>query len=119
MPQAKFSSQYPDVREIFEFALQNGGAKYALASKGKATHWRQRAYTFRTRLRSELGGPTPYDAFTIRVDDCTCFIEVNRPVGALSTLDGSIPVESPLVETDPLVVEAEALRAKLGLKVDL
>lgn len=69
---------YPDVREAFDLALAHGQALQPFAGtpdeiRRAAIRWRQRAYTFRSRLRDELAkridGPvaTPYDSILCRV----------------------------------------------------
>jgi len=99
VPLPKFSSRYPDVREVFDYALANGGARYTLDTPGKAVHWRARAYAFRKVLWGEInasGGPpqpTPYDAVKITIDGSTCIIHVE-------TASGRGKLE-PLVETKP------------------
>lgn len=127
MPLPKFSSRYPDVREVFDFALAQGGARYILDSTGQAKHWRARAYAFRKVLWGEInaaGGspqPTPYDAIKITIDGSTCIVHVETASGRgrleplLSPEPGSV-VEK-IVEADfaELEAEAEALRKKFGI----
>jgi hypothetical protein len=125
MPLPKFSSRYPDVKQVFDFALREKGARYTLDSPGQATHWRSRAYAFRKALWSELnlGSPvppvaTPYDGIRITLDESTCVIHVGEtvPTGILTRLDGGdtapTSVQAPV---DELEAEAEDLRKRLGI----
>lgn len=134
MPLPKFSSRYPDVKQVFDFALAQKGARYTLESPGQAVHWRSRAYAFRKALWGEmnLGSPvpplgTPYDGIKITLDGATCVIHVSETtaVGKLTTLDGGEPLLTPkpgstvehLVNTDMAEAEAAAddLRKRLGI----
>lgn len=123
MPLPKFSSRYPDVREVLDYALANGGARYTLDTPGKAVHWRARAYAFRKVLWSEInaaGGnsPTPYDAIKITIEGSTCVIHVET-ASARGVLEPLLPGTSPVAEANAdlaeLEAEAEALRKKFGI----
>jgi len=53
------SSAYPDIRAVFDQVLATGPVLQPFAGtpdeiRRAATRWRQRAYTFRARLRDEL-----------------------------------------------------------------
>lgn len=71
------STAYPDVREAFDLALSAGRALQPFRGtpdeiRRAATRWRQRAYTFRARLRAELiargaGPETVYDTIMCRL----------------------------------------------------
>mgnify|MGYP007100043136 CR=1 FL=1 len=135
MPLPKFSSRYPDVREVFDFALAQGGARYTLDSHGKAVHWRSRAYAFRKVLWGEInpsGGnsPTPYDAIKITIDGSTCVIHLETASGRgkLEPLQNPVPggpvtaseiLSAPKKEgflDEPFLEEqAEKLRKDLGI----
>ena len=123
MPLPKFSSRYPDVREVFDYALANGGARYTLDTPGKAVHWRSRAYAFRKVLWGEInasGGnsPTPYDAIKVTIEDCTCVIHVETASarGVLEPLLlGTFPIAEANADLAELEAEAEELRKKFGI----
>jgi len=122
----KHSSSFADVKEVIDFAIANGGARYTLPSGGKATHWRQRFYYVRKIMRRENAegnvGPivTPYDNVILTVDPldaATVVITINTAKGTLATLDGTVPKVAAI---DPLEAEAKALRDSLrGLRLDL
>lgn len=120
MAQPKFASQFPDVRKVFEYALKAGGARYKLESVNAAIQWRQRAYTYRSKLRKELESAslpgqivsTPFDPFIIRLEDSTCVISMVEATGELSALSGA-----PVVFTEAKDnFEAEMLKFKESLK---
>lgn len=131
MPLPKFSSRYPDVREVLDYALAQGGARYTLSSPGQAKHWRARAYAFRKVLWGEInasGGssPTPYDAVKITIQDSTCVIHIETASGRgklepLQRGELQAPAENP-PDPDPffsplLEKEAEDLAKRLGLEL--
>lgn len=119
MSPPKYSSRYPEISGVLDYALAHGGARYTLTSGGKATHWRQRAYLFRKILWEELNAnhpvpplPTPYDGLRLTVDPvdpATVVIEINSPerVGTLTPLGTAEPDEG------PFTAEMLAFRAKL------
>lgn len=120
MSPPKYSSRYPEIREVLDYAIANRGARYTLISGGKAVHWRQRAYHFRKILWGELNGmnpvppiPTPYDGLRITVDPTdptTVIIEINS-ADRIGTLVPLSPEIEPI--TDPLMIETLALKKKL------
>lgn len=120
------SSSFADVKEVIDFALANGGARYTLPAQGKATHWRQRFYYVRKLMRREFAqgnaGPivTPYDNVILTVDPLdpsTVVVTINTAKGTLTALDGSRPKVAPI---NPLEAEAEDFNKRLrGLALDL
>ena len=122
MPLPKFSSRYPDVREVFDYALANGGARYTLDTPGKAINWRARAYAFRKALWGEINAsgtslPMPYDGVKITIEDCTCVIHIETATtrGILTPLSGG--EIKPVPATDELESEAEDFAKRLGIKL--
>ncbi len=119
MPLPKYSSRYPIEREVLDYALANGGARYTLDTPGKAVHFRQRAYAFRKVLWGELNAanpspsiPTPYDLITITADGCDCIISIES-ASAKGTL---APLVTPS-EPSALETEASDLAKRLGLSL--
>lgn len=116
MPAPRHSSQYIDVKQVFDYALAKGGAKYKLGSRGQATNWRQRAYSFRARLREEMHATsmglttaTPYDALVINIVDTTCVVTLQTVVGELTALDGT-PAQPEALPTDALDLQLEEFK---------
>lgn len=122
MPLPKFSSRFGPEREVLDYALSQGGARYTLSTPGLAKNWRQRAYHFRKVLWSELNSnnpsppiPTPYDAIKIDVEENICIIRLEnaRALGKLEPLGTEAPS---LFESD-LEVQAKEVAERLGLKL--
>jgi hypothetical protein len=113
MSLAKHSSRFADVKEIFDGALSNNGAKITAETLGKAIRWRQRAYHFRKVLWGELNAdnpvppvPTPYDSLTIRVEHNVCFVDIQTPDSMGLVVEYNTP---------KFDLEVEALRQSLGI----
>lgn len=76
MPLSKSLHSYNDVKAVFSAFASRDTMTIAFPSKGKAHHWRQRAYYYRKLLhnlqeeRNATGVPTetPYDNYVIRTD---------------------------------------------------
>lgn len=106
MSTIKTIGNFADVRQVLDEALAHGGGTYRLPTRGKAIKWRQRAYTFRSRLREMEAArdvlntgvyTTPYDGLTLRIDfelDPTLVhIEIIKATGVFTPADGSSPVQ--------------------------
>lgn len=112
MPTAKDIAYYNDVRLICDTAIARGGAKYQLPTKGKAVHWRQRAYTFRKLARvlaqkslPDIGliASTPYDRleFVFDEDPTIVIIRYSELKGQLMDLAGA-PITETVTPTEPI-----------------
>lgn len=126
----KLPNSFGDVKQVLDAALTAGGGRYRLPSKGKATHWRQRAYTLRKVLgdldlkrKGDLPGAvptTPYDMMWLGIDPldpCVVTITIGQPSGVLTDLSGAPISLSPgeeKVVVDDLELAASALLEKLG-----
>lgn len=123
-------NSYADVKQVLDAALAAGGGRYRLDTKGKASRWRHRAYTFRKILQEldlerkrELPGAvptTPYDKMWLAIakdDPCVVEIKPAQPSGQLTDANGnpislaSIPDD---VQPDELDFEALELLRELG-----
>lgn len=110
-------AQFSDVAAVLDAALANGGGRYELPTPGKAIKWRQRAYTLRKTLskldaqkKLKLLGAspsTPYDQMYLRIephDRCVVLIEILKPEGRLTTLEGA-PLEAGPTPAETLVTQ--------------
>lgn len=128
MPSAKNINNYNDVKAILDAAVAGGGGRYHLPTKGKAVHWRQRAYTFKNlaqrnaQATSTVPGytpPTPYDELTFSLqagagDSFYVVIMIRQPEGHLETFEPLREAPKPLPpgdipDDDLLLAAARAL----------
>lgn len=114
MPMPKTLAAYRDVETVLNSAAANGGCIYTLSAPGKATHWVQRANTFRKLLR-ENGTPR-FEEFTIYTRGEQIIVELRRVSGSLTDLEGNIidPEETEEYLDPDLLSEAKRFVDKLG-----
>lgn len=133
MPASKELSNYSDIRAILDAAVAAGGARFTVASPGKATWWRQRANMFRVLFRREaqkgnlvpgLVLSTPYDHWEWVIDEhdkCLILIRPMTAQGTLTDMTGNalqLAQKSPRgrdVREDELLSVADDLVKKLSL----
>lgn len=126
----KSLAQFSDIAKVFETFISRGSEPLHIdfRTRGAATNWRQRAYTYRTALRKTLRGPSPYDELILRLADKsdqfpTRVTIMLRPFeGRITDEQGNevelvsapvLPAEGP-VEIDPeLLAEATLLHERL------
>lgn len=124
MSLSRSPSAYLDVKAVLDQALAMGGARYRLLTKPAATHWRMRAYMYRSILleldnevkkRFGLLPATIYDPITMSVEATEVVIRVSSHVeGHLVALNGA-SVERPVakMEEDELLEAAKRMAAGL------
>lgn len=114
--------QFNDVSEILEAAAKAGGGSYTLETAGKATHWVQRAYTYRKMLqKASVLGVSPYDEFQFKKRGNVIHIERLVPTGTFTP--AKVPDEKlqrlvPTETRDELDIAAEAFASTLGIDPD-
>lgn len=127
----RLPNAFADVASVLDAAIAAGGGTYTLPTPGKATHWRQRAYTLRKILgeinlkrKGEDPGAvatTPYDTLYLRIlpsAPCDVVIEFNEARGVFKAPDGKVvdlAAPTPVIKQDDLELEAAELRRSLGL----
>lgn len=101
MSASKSLVHYQDIRAILDAAISKGGGRFELPTPGKATHWRQRAHTFRKLLveaeykHNLIPGivpTTPYDDWELTIDPVNKCIVVISPLtkkGKLTDMQGN------------------------------
>lgn len=108
-------SQYIDIKEILDLALQHGGGTYDAGTPGKATNFRFRVNSFRKIYRESIPATdiSPYDRLDVSIDVQGSPIVTIRPRKAVGTFTpaGGAPVVD--VEADPLFDIAKNLADKL------
>lgn len=116
---AQLSLQYRDVKAMLDAALASGGGTVTLRTPGKATHFRQRCYTFMKAWREAIN-PTPskYDVFVFpQPTDCNVVIKLRETDGIFTPAEGG-PVTLPEAakeEEDELLDIAK----QIGVDLDL
>lgn len=74
MALSKRLSMFTDIHTVLDAAVEHGGGRIALGTKGKAQHWCQRANHYRKLLHTEQEErgvettSTPYDQFAFTRD---------------------------------------------------
>lgn len=113
MPMSKNVSAYYDVGQVLTAARKEGGGMYDLGTPKAATHWRMRAYYYRTLLadadaRAHAGVPgymptTEWDDMTLTLQGSAVVIEFGTVKGTLTNLQGKPLEVKPLKKATPLI----------------
>ena len=81
---------YADVHQVLTTALEHGGGIYTLDNESAARYWQMRANNYRKLLR-ESSNINTFDNMRFRLDKdnpCMVIIELNTPMGVLTSLTG-------------------------------
>lgn len=116
----KSLANYRDVEQVLETAYSRGGITYTLPTHNLAVSWRQRAYTYRGRLRKAdepravyEGRPprTKYDdmmiTFLDKSEDCNvlkiAFAEMKGVIGELPNASSPEPEDDPFAAAEAIL----------------
>jgi len=99
MPTSRNLNTYTDVRRVLDTALQHGGIRYKLPTRGKATNFRLRANTYRLLLQKQaeesvgnLPGyipGTPYDEYIFDTEEEFFVVRPRDALGQAYAPDGT------------------------------